>query len=67
MIKLRSFRVSFWIRDRYTIHVTANTTVSALETAKALYFKHGEDPAVGFQFDITEGGAEKWEAQEVLS
>ena len=58
MSMLKTYSVSFWVRDHYTISVKARSAAAAVDKAEALYLAHGEDPANGFEFDIADGGAD---------
>jgi hypothetical protein len=64
---LKTFRVRFCITDWYWIDVEADSKLSAITQAQDLHGQHGEEPAVGFVFDINRGGDDGWEAREVHS
>jgi hypothetical protein len=64
--KLKTFCVRFCVTDWYWIDVEADSKLSAITQAHELYGEHGEDPTVGFAFDINRGGEDGWEAEEVV-
>lgn len=64
MSRLRTFRVRFCVRDFYVIELEARDAPGALAKAQDLYKRLGEEP---FEFDISEGGADEWDAEEVAS
>ena len=61
---IKTFRVSFFARDYYTIDLKARDKSSAVAKAMDLHRRHGEEP---FEFDISQGGTGQWEAEEVAS
>ncbi len=63
----KTFRVRFSVRDCYIIDVKARSPAEAERKASDLYEAHGESELHGFQFDISDGGTEGWEAEEVAS
>jgi hypothetical protein len=63
MKRQRRFKVSFWVRESYYIEVAAASESAAIAKVERLYFKAGDDAAKGFE--IEDGGAEMWEADEV--
>ncbi len=63
--KLKTYRVKFAVVDYYTIDVRATGPDSAIEIARKLRGEHGEDPDVGFVFDIIDGGDDFWQVEEV--
>lgn len=62
-----TYRVRFCVIDHYTIDVKATGPEAAVEQARSLRDVHGEDPQLGFVFNITEGGDRCWQAEEVRS
>lgn len=58
------YRVSFCVHDYYTIVLTAESEDDALTKAEALYDDEHEDD---FTFDLSRGGTDEWEAEEVRS
>lgn len=62
MSRLKTYRVSFCVLDYYTIDLKARDDEAALEKAQDLYEQRGEEP---FTFDISRGGNNQWEAEEV--
>ena len=63
----KPYSVRFCVRDCYTIDVKARSADEALRKAGELYERHGESAAHGFRFDISDGGTEGWDAEEVTS
>jgi hypothetical protein len=61
----RTYRVRFCVRDCYIIDVKARSGAEAERKAQSLYEAHGESTLHGFHFDISDGGTEGWEAEEV--
>jgi hypothetical protein len=59
---LNAYRVTFCVLDYYTIELKARDANSAIEKAQGLYERHGEEP---FTFDISQGGTDNWDAEEV--
>jgi hypothetical protein len=64
MSRLKTFRVRFCVRDFYIIELKARDAEDAEEQAMDLYNRHGEEP---FEFDISDGGTDGWDVEEVLS
>ena len=64
MSKLMTFRVSFCVLDCYTIDLRARDPDSAIEKAQRLYERRGEEP---FTFDLSQGGTDNWDTEEVVS
>ena len=62
----KTYCVRFCVRDCYTVEVRARSSSEAERKASALYEAHGESSAHGIHFDISDGGTEGWEAEEVL-
>lgn len=63
----KTYRVRFSVRDCYLIEVKARSSGEAERKAADLYETHGESSLHGFQFDISDGGTEGWEAEEMPS
>lgn len=63
----KTFRVWFCVRDCYFIDVRARSAGEAEAKAAALYEAYGESVRHGFMLDLSEGGTEGWEAEEVAS
>lgn len=64
MREKRTYHVSFCVRDYYCIRLTASSEDEALEKAENLYNEEHED---AFELDITLGGTDDWQAEEVRS
>jgi hypothetical protein len=62
MIPLRTYIVTFCVRDCYRIELTALCEDDALARAQDLYHSEGEEP---FEFDFSDGGTTDWNAEEV--
>lgn len=58
----KTYRVGFCVRDYYTIDLKARNEWEALARADVLYSREGEGP---FEFDISRGGTDEWEAEVV--
>ncbi len=61
---LKTYLVRFCVRDCYSIELKARDADAALEKAEALYEQAGED---AFQFDLSDGGTDDWDVEEVAS
>lgn len=61
---LKTFHVSFCALDYYIIELRARDEDTAIEKAEDLYTRQGEKP---FTFDLSQGGTDHWEAEEVAS
>ncbi len=64
MSRRKKFRVSYCVHDYYSIELKAHDEDDALEMAQGLYDRLGEEP---FTFDLSQGGTDCWEAEEVVS
>jgi hypothetical protein len=64
MSRFKTFRVSFCVLDCYSIEIKARDDEHAIERAQDLYERDGEEP---FTFDLSQGGTDNWEAEEVTS
>ena len=60
----KTYRVGFCVLDHYSIELKAHDALVAIEKAQDLYERHGETP---FTFDLSQGGTDNWEAEEVAS
>lgn len=60
----KRYRVSFTVRDCYTIDLAATSAEAAIARAQDIYEADGEEP---FVFDLTNGGTDDWRAAEVPS
>lgn len=58
----RTYRVSFCVRDHYSIELTARSEFEAIARAEELYTLEDEVP---FIFDISQGGIDEWTAEVV--
>jgi len=58
------YRVSFCVHDYYSIELRAHSEDDALTKAEALYDDEHEE---AFTFDLSRGGTDEWEAEEVRS
>jgi 1,2-phenylacetyl-CoA epoxidase PaaB subunit len=61
---VKTFRVCFCVLDYYSIELKAHDDDAAIQKAQDLYDRRGEEP---FTFDLSQGGTDNWEAEEVLS
>lgn len=61
----RTWCVRFSVRDFYTVAVKARSEEEALARAEDLYDRYGECPEKGFALDLSEGGTDNWEAEQV--
>lgn len=64
MSKLKTFRVRFAVVDYYAIKVKSKNPVAAISEAKEIFFERFLD---GYTFDIAQGGAHEWQAEEVAA
>jgi hypothetical protein len=64
MSRLKTFHVSFCVQDYYSIEIKARDEIHAVQKAQGMYARRGEEP---FAFDLSQGGTDHWEAEEVLS
>ncbi len=60
----KTYHVSFWVHDCYRITLTAASEDEALEKAENLYADENEN---AFELDLTIGGTDDWQAEEVRS
>ena len=63
MSRLKTFRVRFCVRDFYTVELEARDAQHAEEKAQDLYDRFGEEC---FELDLTDGGTDQWDVEEVL-
>lgn len=62
MSNSKTYVVSFCVRDYYRITLTASSEDEALAKAETLYDEEHED---AFEFDLTAGGTDDWQVEEV--
>jgi hypothetical protein len=58
----KTYRVSFCVRDYYTVDLKARSEAEAEARASDLYDRSGEVP---FTFDVSRGGTDEWEAEQL--
>lgn len=58
----KTYRVTFCVRDRYSIELKARSEFDAIARAQELYTLEDEAP---FIFDISQGGIDEWTAETV--
>lgn len=58
----KTYRVSFCVRDHYSIELKARSESEAIARAQELYTLEEEVP---FIFDISQGGIGEWEAEAI--
>lgn len=58
----KTYRVSFCVRDYYSVELKARSEWEAIARAEDLYTREGEGP---FEFDISRGGTDEWEAEAI--
>jgi len=58
----KTFCVHMDVRDHYIVEVKARSAAEACRKGETLYQRFGEQ---AFIFDISEGGTENWEAEEI--
>jgi hypothetical protein len=61
----KHYAVRFAERQCYYIDVQARSPLEAIAKVQDLYDRHGGNPEVGFVFDLSDGGTDEWEAQEL--
>lgn len=60
---LKTYRVRFCVRDFYAIELKARDADEAEQIAHDLYDHFGEER---FELDLSDGGTEDWDVEEVL-
>jgi hypothetical protein len=60
----RTYLVTFWVHDCYSIRLAAMSEDDAVAKAQDLYEEEHED---AFELDISQGGTDDWHASEVHS
>jgi hypothetical protein len=63
MSHLKTYHVSFCVLDYYSIEIKACDEIHAVQRAQDVYERLGEEL---FTFDLSQGGTDHWEAEEVL-
>ena len=58
----KTYRVTFCVRDQYSVELKARSEFDAITRAQELYTLEDEVP---FIFDISEGGIDEWTAEMV--
>lgn len=59
----KTYLVRFCVRDCYVGEIKARDELEAISGAQDLYAREHED---AFDFDISRGGADEWEAEVVV-
>jgi len=58
----KTYRVSFCVRDYYSVDLKARNEWEAIARAEDLYSREYEE---AFEFDISRGGTDEWEAEVI--
>jgi hypothetical protein len=58
----KTYRVRFCVHDYYVGEIKARDELDAISRAQDLYCREHED---AFEFDISRGGTDEWEAEGV--